>query len=89
MVIAWVTGPSSDAGDAGDAGPKTFALRTDATRRELRAALDAVPGVHNVQANVEGSSIVAVVNVSPPADQAAINVILGRYAIQSRLEVMP
>jgi fatty-acyl-CoA synthase len=69
--------------------PYKVALRTDATRRELRAALDTVPGVHNVHANVEGSSIVAVVNVSPSADQAAIKAILGRYAIQSRLEVMP
>jgi fatty-acyl-CoA synthase len=65
------------------------ALRADATRRELRAALDTVAGVHNVDATVEGSSIVAVVTVSPSADQAAIKAIVGRYAIESRLEVMP
>jgi fatty-acyl-CoA synthase len=69
--------------------PYKLALRTDATHRELRAALDTVAGVHNVEATVEGSSIVAVVNVSPSADQAAIKAILGRYAIQSRLAVMP
>ncbi len=69
--------------------PYKLALRTDATRRELRAALDAVAGVHDVEATVEGSSIVAVVKVSPSADQAAIKAIVGRYAIESRLEVMP
>jgi fatty-acyl-CoA synthase len=65
------------------------ALRADATRRELRAALDSIAGVHGVDATVEGSSIVAVVTVSPSADQAAITAIVGRYAIESRLEVMP
>jgi fatty-acyl-CoA synthase len=64
-------------------------LRTDATNRELRAALDTVAGVHNVEATIEGSSIVAVVTVSPSADQAAINAILGRYTVESRLEVLP
>lgn len=44
------------------------ALRADATRRELRAALDSIAGVHSVDATVEGSSIVAVVTVSPSAD---------------------
>ena len=69
--------------------PYKLGLRTDATRRELRAALDAVAGVHDVEATVEGSSIVAVVKVSPSADEAAIKAIVGRYAIESRLEVMP
>jgi fatty-acyl-CoA synthase len=64
-------------------------LRADATLRELRAALDTVAGVHNVDATVEGSSIVAVVTVSPFADHAAIKAIVGRYAIESRLEVTP
>ena len=68
--------------------PYKLALRTDATRRELRAVLDPIAGVRDVEANVEGSSIVAVVKVSPSADQAAIKAILGRYAIESRLEVM-
>ncbi len=67
--------------------PYKLALRTDATRRELHAALDTIAGVHDVEANVEGSSIVAVVNVSASADQAAIKAILGRYAIESRLKV--
>ncbi len=68
--------------------PYKLGLRTDATHRELRAALDTVAGVHNVEATVEGSSIVAVVTVSPSADEAAIKAIVGRYAIESRLEVM-
>jgi fatty-acyl-CoA synthase len=69
--------------------PYKLALRADATRRELRAALDPIAGLHDVDANVEGSSIVAVVKVSPSADEAAIKAIVGRYAIESRLEVMP
>jgi len=69
--------------------PYKVGLRADATRRELRAALDPIAGVRDVDATVEGSSIVAVVTVSPSADQAAIKAIVGRYAIQSRLEVMP
>ena len=69
--------------------PYKLGLRADATRRELRTALDTVAGVHNVDATVEGSSIVAVVTVSPSADQAAIKAIVARYAIESRLEVMP
>jgi fatty-acyl-CoA synthase len=68
--------------------PYKLGLRADATRRELRAALDAIAGVHDVDANVEGSSIVAVVNVSPSADEAAVKAIVGRYAIESRLEVI-
>jgi fatty-acyl-CoA synthase len=68
--------------------PYKVALRADATRTELRAALDAIAGVHDVEANVEGSSIVAVVKAAPSADQAAIEAIVGRYAIESRLEVM-
>jgi fatty-acyl-CoA synthase len=69
--------------------PYKLALRADATRRELRAALDPIAGVHEVDANVEGSSIVAVVKLSRSADQAAIKAIVGRYAIESRPEVMP
>jgi fatty-acyl-CoA synthase len=64
------------------------ALRADATRRELRAALDSIAGVRDVDATVEGSSIVAVVTSCPSADQAAVKAIVGRYAIETRLEVM-
>lgn len=68
--------------------PYKLALRTDATRRELRAALDPIAGVHDIEAKVEGNSVVAVVKVSPSADRVAIKAILGRYAIESQLEVM-
>jgi fatty-acyl-CoA synthase len=67
--------------------PYKLALRTHATGAELRAALRQIAGVHRVEAAVEGSSIVAVVKVSAAADQAAIKAILGRYIIESRLEV--
>ncbi|MGH3480428.1 MAG: hypothetical protein ACRDQD_26790 [Nocardioidaceae bacterium] len=53
-------------------------LRSDATRTELRAALDPIAGVRGVEANVEGSSVVTVVKISPSADQVAIKAILGR-----------
>jgi fatty-acyl-CoA synthase len=68
--------------------PYKVALRADATRQELRAALDPIAGVHDVDATVEGSAIEAVVIVSRSADQAAVKAIVGRYAIESRLEVM-
>ena len=54
----------------------------------MRCGLNTITGVCDVEANVEGNSIVAVVKVSPSADQATVNAILGRYAIKSRLEVM-
>ncbi|MGR6319051.1 acyl-CoA synthetase [Micromonospora soli] len=63
------------------------ALRRDAIRREVRGALDQVPGVHHVDATIEGGSIVAAVTVLPSADQAAVKAILGRYAIEWRLVV--
>ncbi|MEH0841211.1 acyl-CoA synthetase [Micromonospora sp. CPCC 205711] len=65
------------------------ALRTDAIRREVGAALDKVPGVHEVGATIKGNSIVVVVTVSPSADEAAVTAILGRYAIEWRLVVKP
>jgi fatty-acyl-CoA synthase len=67
--------------------PYKLALRADAARTELRSALDRVPGVHNVETTVDGSSIVAVVTVAPSADEAAIRANLDRYAIAWRLEV--
>ena len=68
--------------------PYKLALRTDATGTELRAALGQIAGVQDVEDTVEGSSIVAVVKISASSNQAAIKAILGRYAIESRLEVM-
>jgi fatty-acyl-CoA synthase len=62
-------------------------LRSDATRRELRAALGQVAGVADVDAAVEGSSIVATITVGPSADEAAITALIGGYAIEWRLVV--
>ncbi|MFR9779644.1 acyl-CoA synthetase [Micromonospora sp. MS34] len=61
-----------------------LALRADAARRELRATLDEVAGVHDIEATIEGSSIVATVKISPSAEDA-VKAILGRYAIEWRL----
>jgi fatty-acyl-CoA synthase len=68
--------------------PYKLALRADATSRELRAALEPIAGVHNVEIIVDGSSIAAVVAVSASADEAAVQAVLDRYAIKSRLEIM-
>ncbi|GAA4256236.1 acyl-CoA synthetase [Dactylosporangium darangshiense] len=65
-----------------------LALRADATRSELRAALDEIDGVHDIEATIKGSAIVTTVKVSPSTDEAAIKAILGRYAIEWRLVVL-
>ncbi|MER6590873.1 acyl-CoA synthetase [Micromonospora purpureochromogenes] len=62
-------------------------LRADAAHRELRAALDEVAGVHDIEATIEGSSIVATVKISTSAEDA-VKAILGRYAIEWRLVVV-
>ncbi|MFG1658233.1 acyl-CoA synthetase [Micromonospora chersina] len=62
-------------------------LRADAARRELRAALEGAAGVHDIEATIEGSSIVATVKISPSAEDA-VTAILGRYAVEWRLVVM-
>ncbi|MFG2059275.1 acyl-CoA synthetase [Micromonospora sp. NPDC048930] len=62
-------------------------LRADAARRELRTALEGAAGVHDIEATIEGSSIVATVKISPSAEDA-VKAILGRYAIEWRLVVM-
>ncbi|NES27960.1 acyl-CoA synthetase [Micromonospora terminaliae] len=62
-------------------------LRADAAHRELRAALEGAAGVHDIEATIEGSSIVATVKISPSAEDA-VKAILGRYAVEWRLVVM-
>lgn len=64
------------------------ALRSDAVRRELLAALDSVGGVHHIEATIEGSSIVATVTIHPSAQEEAVKAVLGRYAIEWRMVVM-
>ncbi|WP_205801693.1 AMP-binding enzyme [Micromonospora thermarum] len=65
-----------------------LALRRDAARAELRAALDRIAGVQDIEAAIEGSSIVATVKVHPSAQEEAVKEILGRYAIEWRLVVV-
>ncbi|MEU7873442.1 acyl-CoA synthetase [Dactylosporangium sp. NPDC049140] len=65
-----------------------LALRTDATRRELLAALDEIAGVRDVEAMIEGSAIVATVKVSASADVAAVKAVVDRYAVGWRLVVL-
>jgi fatty-acyl-CoA synthase len=65
-----------------------IALRADATRRELLAALAETAGMHDIEATIEGSAIVTTVKVTPSADEAAIKAIVGRYAIEWRLVVL-
>lgn len=65
-----------------------LALRKDAVRAELRPALDHIPGVQDIEAAIEGSSIVATVKIHPSAQEEAVKAILGRYAIEWRLVVV-
>lgn len=65
-----------------------LALRTDAVREELRAALDQIAGVQDIQASIESSSVVATVKIHPSVQEAAVRAILGRYAIEWRLVVV-
>ena len=62
--------------------PYKLALRADATRRELLAALGEIAGVHDIEAAVEDGSVVATVEVSRSADEAAVKALLDRYAIE-------
>ncbi|MGC5020218.1 acyl-CoA synthetase [Micromonospora sp. DT47] len=65
-----------------------LALRRDAAREELRTALDQIAGIQDIEAAIEGSSIVATVKVHPSAQEEVVKAILGRYAIEWRLVVV-
>ncbi|MET8757779.1 acyl-CoA synthetase [Lentzea sp. NPDC004782] len=65
--------------------PYKPALRADATRRELTGALAGLPGVLEVDAEIDEGSVIAVVRISGDADEPAIKAVLGRYAIGWRL----
>ncbi|WP_433473050.1 acyl-CoA synthetase [Spirillospora sp. CA-142024] len=67
--------------------PYKLALRADAARRELLRALGEVTGVRGVHTAVEDGSVVATVEVSPAADEAAVTAVAGRYALTWRLVV--
>ncbi|MGI6872034.1 acyl-CoA synthetase [Amycolatopsis sp. 3B14] len=65
--------------------PYKPALRADATRRELTEALAGLPGVLDVDAEVDDGSVIVVVRTSSDADEPAVKAVLDRYAIGWRL----
>ncbi|SIM86342.1 acyl-CoA synthetase [Micromonospora cremea] len=65
-----------------------LALRKDAARAELRAALDTIAGVRDIEAAIAGGSIVATVKIHPSAQEETVKAVLGRYAIEWRLVVV-
>jgi fatty-acyl-CoA synthase len=67
--------------------PYKLPLRADATRRELSRALDGLKLVRRVHTAVEDGSVVAVVEVGSPADEAAVTPILDRYAVAWKIVV--
>jgi fatty-acyl-CoA synthase len=69
--------------------PYKLPLRADATRREFRRALEAMAPTPAVHTAVEDGSVVATVEVSSPADEAAVTSILDRYAVAWKVVVKP
>lgn len=67
--------------------PYKLGLRADATRRELLDALAEICGVAGIAAAVEDGAIVATVALDADADRTATETILGRYAINWKVEV--
>ncbi|MEC3916419.1 acyl-CoA synthetase [Nocardia sp. CDC160] len=67
--------------------PYKLGLRADATRRELLDALADIPSVAGVNAAVEDGTIAATVTLDSDADRDGVEAILGRYAIDSKIEV--
>ncbi len=69
--------------------PYKLPLRADAARRELSRALDGLDPVPAVHTAVEDGSLVAIVEVGSPADEAAVTPILDRYAVAWKIVVKP
>ncbi|MFB8005138.1 acyl-CoA synthetase [Nocardia sp. NPDC056000] len=67
--------------------PYKLGLRADATRRELLDALAETTGVAGIAAAGQDGAIIATVALDPDADRSAVEAILSRYAIESRIEV--
>ncbi|WP_433622029.1 acyl-CoA synthetase [Nocardia sp. CA-120079] len=67
--------------------PYKLGLRADATRRELLDALAEISGVTGIAAAVVDGAIVATVTLDTDADRAATETILGRYAMNWKVEV--
>ncbi|MFD7843349.1 acyl-CoA synthetase [Nocardia sp. NPDC059764] len=74
--------PTTDVGK-----PYKLALRADATRRELRHALDQTSGIGAVSVTVEDGSVLATVELDTTADARAVRAVLGRYAISWKVLV--
>ncbi|WP_280364122.1 acyl-CoA synthetase [Nocardia wallacei] len=67
--------------------PYKLGLRADATRRELLDALATISGVAGISTAVEDGTILATVTVAPYTDRTMAEAMLGRYAIDWKLEV--
>ena len=61
--------------------PYKLALRADATRRAVEAALDGVVGVTGVEAVVEDGAVVAVVAVTTDADESPVKEALDGFTV--------
>ena len=69
--------------------PYKLPLRADAARRELSRAFDGLDPLPAVHTAVEDGSLVAIVEVGSPADEAAATPILDRYAVAWKIVVKP
>ncbi|BDU03366.1 MULTISPECIES: acyl-CoA synthetase [Nocardia] len=66
--------------------PYKLGLRADATRRELLDALAGTEGVRDIAAAVQDGAIVATVELDHTGDESVVAAILGRYAIEWKIE---
>jgi fatty-acyl-CoA synthase len=67
--------------------PYKPALRADATSRELAEALGENASVLGIAVAIDDGTVVATVEVSSPAAEAAVSTVLGRYAFTWQVEV--
>ncbi|MFE4459564.1 acyl-CoA synthetase [Nocardia tengchongensis] len=74
--------PTTDVGK-----PYKLALRADATCREVLDALDTTAGIGAVSVSIEDGSVLATVVLAASADAAAVEAVLGRYAISWKVQV--
>lgn len=67
--------------------PYKLPLRADAAHAAAKDALADHTGIESVAAAVESGSPVVTVTINPSADRRAVEKVLGRYSMASRLEV--
>lgn len=65
--------------------PYKLALRAEATRDAVAAALGDLPLIIGVEADVENGSVAVVVEAEASVDEADVKEALGGYAVQWRL----